>query len=328
MASGRVDDPLSGLSAGFVAQADRASEGPSLIGAADDADLQYLSAEETRDWAVWGAIMGSDTTVDGADGIPGWDATAGGLAFGVESHAWTAFGAPITAGLAAGYISTDVDSGSSDSQIDSWHVGLYAAARTGRLTLSGAAAYAHYQFDFDRLVAFGGGSSVADGDAGGHSVTGSFDAFYDLSDPEQAGFRFGPVGTLDIAYVHRGDFSETGAGILNLTVGSDNAAQVVTGLGAAIGVNEEIGGAAIAFDARLQWEHVFVDNRVTTASTIPLASATFQTPSASVDRDRLAVGVGAAIEFSDTIAAHVRYDGAFGANTRGHNGSAGLTIRF
>lgn len=315
--SGQLDTPSASQGFGFLPTATSTA----AMGSG-------TSSEASHDWSVWGTVLGSDTDVDADGSTSGWNATDAGLAFGLERRGELGTGTPFTAGLAGGYISTDVDSGATSAQIDSWYAGLYAAAKKGRLTLSGSASYAHHDFDYNRLITLGSGSVLANGEANGESLAGSVEAFFDLSQIAGNGTRFGPLATLDAAYVHRDAFTETGAGLLNQSVGSDNATQAVTGLGAAISVNRDMGGTSMTFDARISWQHAFGDRSIATASAIPIVNASFLTPSAPIDRNRLAIGLGAAARFTDTISGHIRYDGAFGQNSTSHDGTAGLTVSF
>ena len=301
---------------------------PPHVLAADMPQVPIADMPEPRRWAVWGTGLGSITDVDGSGGVPGWDAATGGVAFGVERRA-NLFGTPSIIGVAFGFTSSDVDSSTSDADIEGYHLGLYAASSTGPLTVSGAVTYAFQEYDFTRVVPFGGGIVTALSAADGHALTAGFEAFYDLADHYgRTDVSFGPLVTLDTVYAERDGFTETGAGILNLTVADDDTSQVVTGLGVAASVTRAVDTTVVTLDGRVAWEHVFCDRNVTTTSTIPVAGATFVTASAPIDRDRIALGLGTALEFSDTVSAHLRYDGAFSGSATDHRSSTGLTIRF
>lgn len=299
---------------------------------------RFGATERQRDWAVWGALMGRATDTERSGVLPGWNSRTGGLAIGAERRfdgaAW-----PVLAGIAGGYTSTNVESGSSDSDIDSFHLGVYSASQIGALTLSGVASYAWQDYDFTRPIAFGGGAVPALGGAGGHTVSGSLEAFYDViagfgagegavDNDRWGGLAIGPLATVDIARAERNGFTETGAGILNLTVAGQDVSQKVTGLGLAARFEQAIGQAVVMFDGRIAWEHVFGDRNMVTRSQIPLAGAAFITASAPVSQNRLAVGLGAALDISDGLSAHLRYDGSFSKSTNDHSGSAGATFRF
>ena len=311
-------------------------------GTGESRSLGYIAASTTADrpqvpvtanpvprqWAVWGAGLGSTIDVDASGGAPGWDATTGGVAVGIERRALL-FDLSSILGAAFGFTSSDVDSGASDANIESYHLGLYAASSAGALSLSGAIAYAFQDYDYTRVIPFGGGAATGIGAADGHALTTSFEAFYDLAKHHgRTEVGFGPLVTFDTVHAERDGFTETGAGILNLTVEDDDTSQFLTGLGVAGSLTRTVGTTLVTLDGRIAWQHVFGDRDVTSTATIPVAGATFVTTSAPIDRDRVALGLGAALEFSETVSAHLRYDSAFSGSTSDHRGSAGLTIRF
>ncbi|MEO1020430.1 MAG: autotransporter outer membrane beta-barrel domain-containing protein, partial [Pseudomonadota bacterium] len=123
-------------------------------------------------------------------------------------------------------------------------------------------------------------------------------------------------------------FTETDAGILDLTVSDTSSDQVVTGLGIGVGFDRTIGTTQVSLEGRLAWERIFGDRSITTLSAIPIADATFATSSARAARDRLAVGLGAIFAIADDTSAEFRYDGSFAGSDSDHAGSLSLTMRF
>ena len=320
------------LSLGYMAGSGTPDTLPPHVLAADMPQVPVAAMSngipQPRNWAVWGTGLGSMTDVDASGGVPGWDAATGGVAFGVERRA-DLFGLPSVVGVAFGFTSSDVASGASDADIEGYHLGLYAASSTGPLSWSGAVSYAFQDHELNRLVPFGGGTVTALGAADGHALTAGFEAFHDLAGHDgSSDIRFGPLVTLDSVYAERDGFTETGAGILNLTVAGDDTSQAVTGLGVAGSLTRTVGTTLVTLDGRVAWQHVFGDRQVTSTSAIPAAGATFVTASAPINRDRIALGLGTALEFSDNVSAHLRYDGAFSGSTTDHRGSTGLTIWF
>ncbi|MEM8813215.1 MAG: autotransporter domain-containing protein [Pseudomonadota bacterium] len=298
-----------------------------------------------RGKGVWGAFMGERTRVDDDGAVPGWDADIGGLAFGIEQRIDALGGGllgwpPVLVGLATGYTRTDVTSGVSDADIDSFHAGIYAAARLGALTLTGAGAGAYQSYDIDRVILLdGSGTTIAaTGDPSGFTLTSSFEGVYDFNaafglfdekpqSPTQV--SFGPVLSVDVLYGRQDGFTETDAGILNLQVDDTHGTQVISGVGFAAELTRAIGDRKVSIEGRLAWEHVFGDRSITAQSAIAaVTAATFTTSSAEMDPNRITVGAGFAIEITDTLSAHARYDGRFSANTEDHRGSAGVTFRF
>lgn len=315
---------LAGQSLGFAARPDGTTSNP-------------------RGKGVWGAVMAEHTRIGSSASVTGWDATIGGVAFGVEKRldaGWSGISwPPVLVGLAGGYTKTNVTSGASGADVESFHAGIYAAARHGALTVSGAVAAAHQSYDISRMIDLGGGAALtASGDPNGYSVTSSFESTYDFNAAFGLfdGVRtitgelgFGPVVSVDVLHGKQDGFTETNAGLLNLTVDDTSGTQVITGLGFAVDWTRSLGDRRFSLEGRVAWEHVFGDQSLVTQSAIAaVAGATFSTASAAIGRNRLTLGAGGALALSDRLAAHARYDGRFSTRSTDHRGSAGLTFRF
>ena len=315
---------------------------PHYLLGADPAGLPEMSTSEGRDWAMWGAGLGSDVTVDDTATLGGWDSSTFGVAFGIERQLAEdpfGFGLPVLVGISAGYTSSTVTSGGSSADIDSFHVGTYATTQIGALSIASASAFGHQSYEMTRVIPIGAGAVTAEGETDGFSLASSIEAHYDLNqgldlfagDPDHAlaALRFGPLAGVTTLYAEQDGFTETGAGILNLAVAGTDVSQTVTALGFAVGTTRAAGANLVSLDGRIAWEHVFGDLDVTTNSNLAvLPAATFATRSAPIDRNRLAIGVGTALELNDTVSAHARYDGRFSDGYTDHRGSAGITVRF
>ncbi|MEM9030430.1 MAG: autotransporter domain-containing protein [Pseudomonadota bacterium] len=274
---------------------------------------------------VWANILGGRTKVEDQGTRQGWDTTTTGLTFGLERKVHT-FGWPIAVGMAGGFSHTNVDVGTSSADVNSWYLGATAATRFDRLVVSSTLAYVYQSYDVDRYVMAG---TIANGEADGNSFGLSSEAFYDLSTRGNTRrIRFGPLVSLATLYADRNDFNETGAGILNLTVDEDDVHQTITGIGLAYGATHTVANANIAIDARVVWEHVFGDTDVTTTSYIPIADATFTTRSASIARNRIAVGLGLNTQLSMHLDLNARYDGHISDDGSEHRAVAGFRVRF
>ncbi len=314
-----------GLHAGASSET-RAFTSSAGLSASEAGQTRPLASPALHNLSVWSAAMGETSKTSASGGTPGWDALSGGLAFGLE-HRFDDFDGVV--GLAGATTGTNVDSGASNADVNAWYAGVYGTGQMGGLALSGALSYGWQAYTFDRQVPVGGAASRARGKADGTALSASGEAFYNLADPgASGGLRFGPLATLETVHAEREGFTETGAGILNLTVAKETAHQTTSGLGLAIGVDRSLDGMRLSADLRLAWEHVFGDRAVTAASAIPVAGATFASASASTDRDRVALGLGGALHVSDRIAAHIRYDGSFSDSSTDHSGAAGLTFTF
>ncbi len=283
-------------------------------------------------WAAWGALSGSDLTVDANGGMQGWSASGAGIAAGFERRFEGVN--PAMAGVAVGYTRSWVDSGNSTAVIDSYQIGTYGAVEAGDLTLSAAIAYDWQDYALERAFAAGGGPVAAEGETSGYALTGALEAFYDISpligsgSGSEAGLRFGPLGTLEAAHTRQSGYTETGAGILNLTVADSSADQFVAGLGAGFVLDRVVGGSRLSLDGRVTWEHVLGDRSITTSSAIPSVPGAFLSTSSPIAANRLAIGTGAVVSFTETWSTELRYEGALSSSGADHRGSVGLKARF
>ena len=275
-----------------------------------------------------GAFSRTSIADDGA--VSGWAAAMGGLVFGVDYNLHDA-GLPVAVGFASGFSRTDIASGASGADLEAWHLGVYANHEAKAFSVSGALAYTHHKYDFSRAVAFGAGAGEANSDTHGDSFIISGEAFYDLAArSEQQRLRFGPVATFNAVHATRDGFTETGLGILNLTVEDEAIRQATSGVGGAMRLSPtRIAGMRVSFEGRLLWEHVYGDVNARTVSSIPLAGASFETLSARPSaRNRAAVGLSAAVAILDTVSLYTNYDGTIDSNTADHRLAAGLSWRF
>lgn len=313
--------PLGDLSLGY---APSTATGPSYIAIVDDGTSTALPSAQ---WVGWGSALGGRVDVDGSGAVPGWTSKYGGFVAGGE-RGFEGSRMKGVIGLAAGFVSGDVNSGGSDADTTSWHAGVYGATVSGPLTVAAAITAAFQEYDYLRSV----GVATAAGETTGYALAASAEAFLDAARlsgfAPVEGWRFGPLATIDAGRVRQDGFTETGAGILNLTVSDSDASQTVTGLGIAFGADRTFDARRLAVDARVTWEHVFGDTSVSTESEIPVALARFQATSAAQARDRVAVGLGAALEVSDSVTTHVRYDSRFSSSNDDHSVTGGLTVRF
>jgi outer membrane autotransporter protein len=290
------------------------------------AALNYLETPAAAAGAGMGAVLGTQGDAAGYAATPGmrlegyglwagaladfqeadeYDAEWLGLAGGVERVFGDAAATSLI-GAGVGYTTTDVSVTAGGADIESGYIGLYGAHHRGPVNLSGALAYAWNWYDLFRTVTPG---VVAKGDTEGNTFSASFQASYNVA--EQLGYptlRVAPTGRLEAIVADRDGYTETGAGILNLTVGDDSIEQILPAVGLSVAGAWAAGDVTVRPEAQLLYEHLFGDNSVTTRSSIPTVGSTFATTVSTGDRDRLAVGLGTALDFSQTVSAHMRYD--------------------
>ncbi len=277
-------------------------------------------------FGVWAGAFGTAVEDDGEDGF---DSKSLGLAGGVEAVLGDAYSSSVI-GLAFGHSETDVSVTDGDADIEGVHVGLYGAHQRGRLNVSAAAGYSWFDFDLSRRIELDGGGSVgASAEPDGHALSGSLQVSYDIAEIlGTPGWLVAPTARINAISAHRDGFTEEGADILDLTVEEDDLNQVLPAAGISLGTTWRSGGLVVKPELQLLYEHVFGDADVTGQSAIPVADATFTTEVSAGGRNRLALGAGLGIAFSDNISAHIRYDGSLSGEADSHRASGAFSVRF
>lgn len=281
------------------------------------------------DWRAWGSGFGGQHDIGQRGGLTGWDGDTNGFAIGLERLS-TKHGVPVLVGLAGGYTRSGIDSDLSHARIESGHLGGFANAEFDRLFLAGALSYGWHEFDFERVIFLTHTPVVASSSTTGHSWAIKGEARYDLLQAQsgETVYTLSPLFTLDATLGDYDGFTETGAGILNLTYVDEHAYQAVTGLGADGRYASRIGGAEVEAGLRVVWESLRGDRSIRTNATLSVPGAAFQPASAALDANFVSIGADARIHLTDRIAAYIRYDTARGQNLIDQAGWAGLTVRF
>ncbi|WP_195162704.1 autotransporter family protein [Mesorhizobium sp. NBSH29] len=275
--------------------------------------------------AVWVGALGLDASVDERDGVRGYDNTVGGIAGGIE-YRMSGEGKGVI-GLAGGYTRSTVDVINGGARINSAHVGIYAGYQIDALHLAGALAYSNGSYNLWRNVS----GAVALGDTDGNALSGHVEAFYDLA-PRfglAEGTSVGPVARLRGANATRDGFTETGAGILNLTVAEDSVSQSYGDVGMRFATRYVVGALVLHPEIELRYERRLSSNSdISNAVIAPVAGAEFATTVQAGGRDRFGLGLGMGMDFNAALSAKLSYDGSFGKDVTSHAGALSLTYKF
>jgi outer membrane autotransporter protein len=232
-------------------------------------------------------------------------------------------------GVAFGHSETDISVTDGGGDVDGVHVGLYGAHQRGRLNVSAAAGYSWFDFDLSRRLDLDGDFVSASAEPDGHALSGSLQVSYDIAEMlGTPGWLVAPTARLNAVSAHRDGFTEEGADILDLTVEEDDLNQVLPAAGISLGATWSSGGLVVKPELQLLYEHVFGDTDVTGESAIPVADATFTSEVSAGGRNRLALGAGLGVAFSNAISAHLRYDGSLSGEANGHRASGAFSVRF
>jgi len=317
---------------GLTAESNSSTPIVSFQGSTDNTVRATSFAGSERRAAVWGSALGGVSDVDDDGATQGYDARTGGLVAGVDVITGVQ-DVTLRAGLAGGYSRTDVDSGFTEADIDTWHIGVHASAAQGPVQVTGALSYGFQREDLERLLLLGdGGTATATGDANGDVFNVSLGASYDLA-PQLGigeGVRIAPIVTFDYIHASRDGYTESGAGILNQQVGDVSIDRGFAGFGIQFASKVDTAdGVSITPSLTLMYENAFGDDEASVGSSIPAAAgAIFNTQGGELGQNFIRAGLGLGIQFSENISAHIGYDGSFSSEERSHRGSIGATMNF
>jgi len=277
-----------------------------------------MTAQQGR-FTAWISGLGQTFHTGAEDGTTGYHASSGGVAVGLE----TGLGKGFSLGVAAGYTGGSVTSSATggDADTSTGHLAAYGSY-TDPLFFADAQVNGSFgQLDIDRdLGALG---MTAHASPSTSSFGGGVDAgvHYRLG-----GWTLQPGIGFRADSVNRDGATESGAGVLGLTVGSESvtASRSTVGLRASTSLPLS-SGMVLTPAVRLQWAHEFGDVATSTDATlIGVSSVPVQTATAATGRDRLLGGLGASLTISQQASLYLNYSVDLRTNYTGQAVSGGL----
>ncbi len=271
-----------------------------------------------RDQGVWGRGFGKFTTNSGDGNSPGFNRTiAGGLA-GDDASVRD----DLRVGLALGYARSDVtgNRGSGNALADSYNVSAYAGWTPGAWFVDGSQGVTYNRFDTRRSLTAGALARTATGNTSGIDVGTSVVAGRRFA---IAGFVVEPSADLRYDYLQTDGYTESGAGILDLTNKAETAHALRGGLGGKLSRAFAVdGGVQLEPEVSARWEHDVL-NRYYSANQ-SLDGAGFTVTAAKPGRDAAVLGTGIAVVLGDRLKLYAHYDAELRSNQTDHAITSGF----
>ena len=283
----------------------------------------FATGDQGPDWQVWTKAFANVADQDRRDEIDGYDAKTGGVAFGADNATDGYF----RVGGMVGWAVTDVDGkgvGNNQTDIFSYQATLYGSYEPGQSFVEGFLSYAYNDIETQRTINFGGLNRTASGDTHGNQYSAKVAVGRD--------YGFGnltvtPKMSVQYTRVVIDDFTETGAGVLNLTVDTDEADLLVSSLGASFSWEFDHQGATFSPEIRTAYLYDFIGDDFQSTNTFTGGGAAFDTNGADVAQHSGSVGFGLTYETDDArLLISADYDAEVKSDFLAH--SAALTARF
>ncbi|MCO5156373.1 MAG: autotransporter domain-containing protein [Aquamicrobium sp.] len=301
-----------------------ASAAPGIAAIDDATTSAYASGRVAQAWL---APLGGRGTVDVDGNAAKLDWWSLGVAGGYEGAVDVASGSAFV-GFGLGYIRShgSVDALLSSLDADGLHIGAYGGWSDGPWSLAGSLAYAASRVSTERHIVFGGIDRTAKASYWNHTVGFSGEAAYGFD--IGGGTTVSPLATLDAGWSGNSGFTETGAGALNLTAGSQSRTRLDTGLGVALSHTFLTESGKVTLEGRALWEHAFSDERPSQNHAFAGSLTAFTVNGPDAGRDRFRVGAGLSFDAADNVSVRARYDGAFSGKQQNHTASVELNVKF
>nr|WP_306308774.1 autotransporter domain-containing protein [Flavimaribacter sediminis] len=276
---------------------------------------------------AWLAPLGGGGSIDSDGNAATLDWWSAGIAGGYENSLDVARGQAF-AGFGLGYTrsSATVDARLSSMEADNFQIGVYGGWANGPWSLSGSLAYLGSSVSTTRQIAFGDINRRAETDYWTNTFGFSGEAAYGFA--IAAGTTLSPIATVDAGWSGHGDFSETGAGALNLTGLSESWTQFDIGLGLALQHTMPTGAGDVTFEVRALWEYAFADVVPTQTMVFEGSPTAFSVLGPDAGRNRFRLGAGVAVPVSDSFKVRANYDGLFNSEQQNHAASISLNLAF
>ncbi|MDC0598323.1 autotransporter domain-containing protein [Gammaproteobacteria bacterium] len=295
----------------------------SLLGASSATSLgNQAMAESERGWWIQG--FGGVGEINDTRNASGADLDGAGLAIGID----TEWGEGVI-GLAGSYTTTDVDAVSSDLDIDSYQLAVYGLWAKESGYLNTLLNYGQHTTDASRNISVGTLFNTANADYDSESLNVSIELGKSFGagsvGAKEDGTTITPYISLAYQSLQQDRFVETGAGSMNLSVGSEKTDGVRTTLGIRLqdNLSTRSGKRLTPF---VDIAYVRDDSNIfqLDAGFAAAPNTTFRVEGTELDKSRARLGFGLIGNLSERTIINLGYQGEFAGSDNRHNVAAAL----
>jgi len=293
-----------------------ASKGGPIV---DVSPTPTLSDSYARRWTFFVEGLGGGVTVDTTGNANGYDFDTIGAMMGasylVNDH--------FAIGGMGGYTRTDaslVNGGSIEA--DSYRGAVFATVFSGGFYLDGQVGLAHNTYDIERASLLGRATGSTDGLEFSTLINGGYDHHID-------DLTLGVFSSLGYTRVNFNSFTETGS-LAPLSYPDQHQESLRSNLGVRIAYSTEVGRMTLTPQARVSWQHEFLDSTQSIDSNIAADPGPVLTANGPhIGRDSLLLSAGLHLQITPVVGAYAFYGSQIGrTNYNSHNVTAGVSVRF
>lgn len=231
------------LGGAFAPEQDSAN-GRRAVGSCDPAAKQ-------RRYGGWVDATWVSGSVNGSDGLSGYDYRMAGLLLGADASVSSDVAVGVAAGFGAPRLN-NYELASAKIDGNSYFLSAYGTLTRDQWEFAGLLGYTFGNYDSQRNINFGSINRQAKGDFDGHGMIASLKAAYFQ---QMGGLEVIPEVGLTYSKIWQNGFTESGAGSLNLSVDDASAYSVVTSLGVRLGTSLELGATPLRVQGLLRYDY-------------------------------------------------------------------------
>ncbi|MEM1444565.1 MAG: autotransporter domain-containing protein [Planctomycetota bacterium] len=277
-----------------------------LLQAAALAQPGQVAAIDTFVPGFWIDVLGGDGDIDGDGSFAGLDYEYYGLVGGFDiqiSNEWIA-------GISVGYTSGDydVDDRQGSGDLDTINLGAYTAFLVGNWRFNGGVGVAFDDYDTSRRVTVGTFDTNANADFDGVTYTIDGTATYRFDLPGEV--RLEPFAGFEYYNSETDDYSESGAGVANLSIDEQDFDALYSTLGARVHRTFVIDSHTITPELRAGWQHEWLDSDAETSARFldGGVNGSINVVGVNPDDDAALLGAGLTADFNRKFSLRVDYD--------------------
>jgi uncharacterized protein with beta-barrel porin domain len=288
-----------------VAEAPSADSGKNALG--EGKKVVVPTAEPDQKWTTFVDGNGMWSQGQSVNNLPGYNTYAGGVQAGANYELLKG----LNVGPYVGYQGTRMNftganSGGSSAVVNSVRFGLFGEYSRGGWYTDGILGGAYNSVNVNHGISVPGYtgtpySSMANGNVSG----GEFDSLLGTGYDFRVGkLSIGPMTSLQYTYLHLGGAQESGAGILNQNIGSQDTSSLLYTLGGQAHYDLNLTQSVrLQPYISLAWQHEFLQNGYNLTSSILGQSYNYGTTSPG--RDQYIAGIGGNLVLTRELSAYL-----------------------
>lgn len=250
---------------------------------------------------VWMQGFGASAHQGLRDQVTGYTADSYGMAVGADK----AMDDRMRLGLSLNYANTNVNShgGVKGTDIDTYQLNLYGTRDYGAYFAEGLAGFAWNRYDSTRYIP--AASAKANANFDGQTYMARVSAGYHQL---WRGFDITPKATLTYAHVHMEDYTETGAGALNLSVKNDDVNVLEPRVGVEAGYAVHSGQTTLRPNAHISYGYDVIGDEQSTNLRFAGTAPSFRNRGSDIAQSSVAMGAGLELISVQNLTVSANYD--------------------